>query len=151
MVLMSVFILLALFTLIQAFRAEHIQFGREPLFFDGYTRTDKTMRAWALSYSAVSFIIAALFFFGGTWPLDMSYHHQYRVTGTITHIASRLKEHGSGMSQRYVFSIKGLPSGYGVDDTRAALKKVGDHVDLMCQKEYVYNSISGYSCNWHES
>lgn len=52
------------------------------------------------------------------------------------------------MSTRYVVVIEGQP--YGVDDTRAALLKVGDSVSLLCTKEFVWGSNNnGYACNWN--
>jgi hypothetical protein len=46
-----------------------------------------------------------------------------------------------------VFKINGQQ--YGVDDTRAALVKVGDTVNLNCTKQFVFGSTNnGYACNW---
>jgi hypothetical protein len=76
----------------------------------------------------------------------MAYHS---VSGSVQQIASRQIADGHGMSQRYVVTIDGQP--YGIDDTRAALLKVGDHVSLDCTREFVWGSTNnGYACNWGE-
>lgn len=94
-------------------------------------------------------LLVASAIFTATWfPFDMSFHRWYRVDGPVTEIANRqIAQDGGGMSTRYVFRINGAP--YGVDDTRAALVKVGDTVHLKCKKEYVWNSVSGWACNWN--
>jgi hypothetical protein len=69
------------------------------------------------------------------------------ISGQVQDIASRQIADGKGMSTRYVLQINGQP--YGVDDTRAALVKRGDTVNLNCVKEFVWGSTNnGYACNW---
>lgn len=69
------------------------------------------------------------------------------ISGQVQDIASRQIADGKGMSTRYVVQINGAP--YGVDDTRAALVKKGDTVNLNCVKEFVWGSTNnGYACNW---
>jgi hypothetical protein len=69
------------------------------------------------------------------------------VSGKVEQIASRQIADGKGMSERFVFKINGQQ--YGVDDTRAALVKVGDTVNLNCTKQFVFGSTNnGYACNW---
>jgi hypothetical protein len=69
------------------------------------------------------------------------------ISGQVQDIASRQIATGSSMSTRYVLQINGQP--YGVDDTRAALVKKGDAVNLNCVKEFVWGSTNnGYACNW---
>jgi hypothetical protein len=81
------------------------------------------------------------------WNSDyMAFH---RVSGTVQQIASRQIADGKGMSQRFVVTIAGQP--YAIDDTRAALLKVGDSVSLDCTREFVWGSTNnGYACNWGE-
>ena len=69
------------------------------------------------------------------------------VSGQVEQVASRQIASGKAMETRYVFQINGQP--YGVDDTRAALVKTGDTVNLNCVKEFVWGSTNnGYACNW---
>jgi hypothetical protein len=82
------------------------------------------------------------------WPWAPSFHQWYRVHGTVQDTGSRQISDGKSMSTRFVFRINGQP--FGVDDTRAALTKVGDVVDLMCKKEYVFRSQPGWACNWND-
>lgn len=79
------------------------------------------------------------------WNSDYLAYHP--VSGTVQQMASRQIADGKSMSTRYVAVINGQP--YGIDDTRAALLKAGDHVDLNCTKEYQWGSTNnGYACNW---
>lgn len=74
----------------------------------------------------------------------LTYHP---VNGKVSAVASRMISDGKAMSTRYVFQING--QAYGVDDTRAALVKPGDTVNLNCTKEFVWGSTSnGWACNW---
>jgi len=74
----------------------------------------------------------------------LAYH---AVNGKVDAVASRMIADGKAMSTRYVFQIDGQE--YGVDDTRAALVKPGDKVNLNCTKEFVWGSTNnGWACNW---
>lgn len=114
--------------------------------FNGYNEYDGA----SLSLGGGVLIVLATAIIAGIcyWPWDGSFHSVYRVHGTVTQVASRQISDGKGMSTRYVFVIDGQP--YGVDDTRAALTRVGDTVTLKCTKEYVYQSVPGWACNWDE-
>jgi hypothetical protein len=81
------------------------------------------------------------------WPWDPSFHRWYHVEGTVTAVASRtISDDNHMMNQRFVVLIDGRS--YGVDDTRAALLRGGDHVSLMCKKEWAYRAKFGWVCNW---
>lgn len=82
----------------------------------------------------------------GLYPYREDFHRYYKVSGNVEQVAHRQISDGNTMSERYVLVIGGEP--YGVDDTRASLVHEGDHVTLMCKKEWVYNSESGWACNW---
>jgi hypothetical protein len=78
---------------------------------------------------------------------DSDYMAYKPVSGKVEQIASRQIADGKSMSQRFVFKINGQQ--YGIDDTRAALVKEGDTVNLNCTREYVWGSTNnGYACNW---
>lgn len=95
----------------------------------------------------IGLVIAGIIFVASWFPFDMTYHHWYRVEGQVESIGMRNIRDGDGMSQRYVFVIGGQP--WGVDDTRASVTKTGDFVKLKCKKEWVYQSKSGWACNWN--
>lgn len=83
------------------------------------------------------------------WPWGSQWHRWYKVDGQVQAIGNRQISDGNAMSMRYVFRIAG--EDYGVDDTRATLVKVGDTVHLKCKRDWVYNSQSGWVCNWNGS
>jgi hypothetical protein len=102
---------------------------------------------------AAMFIVPALIFgfISQIGFMVVGYNSDYLmykpVAGKVDQIASRQIADGNGMSQRFVFQINGQP--YGVDDTRAALVKEGDTVNLNCTKTFVWGSTNnGYACNW---
>lgn len=84
------------------------------------------------------------------WPLKYDYHHWVPVEGNIQQINKRIVSNGdSGISQRFVVVMNGHP--YGIDDTRATLLKVGDHVVLRCKKEHEWGTplqANGWACRW---
>lgn len=82
------------------------------------------------------------------YPFKAEYHQWRTVEGTVQEIGKRLISADKSMSERYVLKINGKP--YGVDDTRASLVKVGDHVRLSCKREWEYASTSGYACRWDQ-
>lgn len=103
-------------------------------------------RAGARISCVVVFLIALLSGVFAFWPYSPSFHRFYHVQGTVTEVGKRQVSDGDAMSERYVFVIGGQK--FGVDDTRASLTKVGNQVDLMCKREYQYNSRSGWLCRW---
>lgn len=110
---------------------------------DDFSNDDGFVFGWI---SAVCAAIVAVTFVFCWWPFDNTFHRYYKVDGEVEAIASRQISDGKAMSTRYVVRLGG--EDYGVDDTRASLLKVGDEVHLMCKKEWVYNSESGWACNW---
>lgn len=98
----------------------------------------------------IMLIVAALFCALGTafgsFPFNSEYHQWRPVSGTVQQVSSRLVGSGKTVNQRFVVLINGQP--FGVDDTRASLLKPGDHVDLVCKKEWQYAAKSGWGCNW---
>lgn len=81
-----------------------------------------------------------------SFPYNSEYHQWRPVSGTVQQVSSRLVGSGKTVNQRFVVLINGQP--FGVDDTRASLLKPGDHVDLVCKKEWQYAAKSGWGCNW---
>ena len=91
-------------------------------------------------------LVAAAFTVYGMWPFNSEYHQWRTVTGTVERVDSRLINTGDGMAERYVVTIAGTP--FAIDDTRAALVERGDDLTLACKREWVYQSVSGWACNW---
>lgn len=93
----------------------------------------------------------------GAWWWGMAFttsadYHAWNVKqGKVENVGKRLIASGdSGMSERYVFTIAGVP--YGVDDTRASVVKPGDAVTLRCKKDYqwgVPREAHGWACRWN--
>lgn len=86
------------------------------------------------------------------WPLKAEYHQYRTVTGTVQQVTSRLISAGDkgGSNQKFVVILRERPgTPYGITDTRAALLKAGDRVDLRCKRVYEYGSNNaGYDCKW---
>lgn len=100
------------------------------------------------TFCAVIALILVVSTLNGFYPYDSSYHKWVEVSGTVQSVGSGNISDGNSMSTRFVVKIDGQD--YGVDDTRAALLKPGDAVDLKCKKEYVYASEAGWACNWNQ-
>lgn len=95
-------------------------------------------------------VIAVPTFFLTCFPVNAEYLQWRPVSGEVTQIASRQVADGKGMSQRYVVILDGGHQAYAIDDTRAATLSKGDHVDLMCTREWQWASTPGYACRWNQ-
>lgn len=85
------------------------------------------------------------------WPFNETYHKWYPVTGTVAEVNQRLISDGNkGMSQRYVIRFRESGELFGCDDTRCALATSGKYLALKCKKEYVFQSDSGWACNYNQ-
>jgi len=99
---------------------------------------------------AVAFVIvvaaAAVFF----WPYQKEYHWWQPVEGYVERIDSRILPAGDRqVEQKFVVKLVGIPHPYGIQDTRAALLKKGDHVSLSCIRKWQFGSGDhGYDCRW---
>lgn len=94
-------------------------------------------------------IVFAFWWWGMAFTLSPNYHSWNTKTGVVSQVSSRIVKEDSGASQRFVVVLNGQP--YGIDDTRAALLKVGDRVTLRCKKEFqwgVPRDAQGWACNW---
>lgn len=84
------------------------------------------------------------------WPWKHDYHFWVDKGGVVEQVSKRLVPAGEkSMQEKYVFVIDGRP--YGVLDTRAALVKVGDRVDIACKRAFewgVPQSANGWDCKW---
>lgn len=97
--------------------------------------------------------ILALIVLGGTlygmWPYSWDYHHWSTVNGQVERVSSRLLPNGDAVEQKFVVILRDHGEPYGIQDTRASLLKPGDEVSLKCKKAYVFQSQSGWDCNWN--
>lgn len=96
---------------------------------------------------AVCALITVVIYAASMWPYHSEFHQWRSVTGTVQQISSRMVSSDKSMSQRYVVVIDGEP--FAVDDTRASLLHKGDKVSLKCKKEYQFQAVSGWACNWN--
>jgi hypothetical protein len=102
-------------------------------------------------------VIVAVIAAGATgaamWPWKHDYHFWIPVEGNVEKISKRLVPAGdNGMQERFVVVIDGQP--YGVNDTRAALLEVGDHLSIKCKKEFEWGTPAeahGWGCRWQAS
>jgi hypothetical protein len=114
-----------------------------------YNSDDLIILGWIVIACAVvtGFIVAI-----AMWPYKYEYHHYVTKSGNIEQISKRIISDGDGgISERYVVKLYGDPFPYGIDDTRASLLKVGDHLAIKCKKEHQffqpYNQ-NGWACRW---
>ena len=81
-------------------------------------------------------------------PFKAEYLQWRPVAGIAEAVDSRFNSHSSGVSETFVITIDGQP--YRVDDNRAITVNEGDHVSLMCTREWQWAANDGYSCRWGE-
>lgn len=89
----------------------------------------------------------------GLYPYNMAYHSWHVKQGTVSHISSRLLSagDGGGSDQKYVVQFAGNNQPYGVNDTRASLIHVGDHLKITCVKTHQWGGgVDGYDCRWDQ-
>jgi len=86
------------------------------------------------------------------FPFDMAYHSYRPVSGVVEDINSRFLSSNSGKSteQKYAVRFKGSDQIYGCMDTRCSLAKKGDHLQLACERQWQYASVSGYDCRYFQ-
>lgn len=89
----------------------------------------------------------------GMYPYDMAYHSWRVHQGTVAQISSRLLSAGDngGSNQKFVVTFRGSPQAYGVNDTRASLVKVGEHLRVTCIRTHQWGGgVDGYDCRWDQ-
>ena len=108
----------------------------------------------ALSATIVSGALVPITVFCWWWGSAFSTSHEYHAwnvkQGTVSQIGNRILTNDNGISQRYVVRL-GDDQLYGIDDTRASLIKVGDHVRLKCKRDWqwgVPRQAQGWACRW---
>lgn len=113
-------------------------------------RYDKEFPKLVIGVSMVALLVNIGFTAFGMYPYSSEYHQWRHVSGTVDSVHSRFISSTSGESteQRFLLTIDGQP--FGVDDTRASGVKPGDHVDLVCKKEWQYAANSGWGCRWSD-
>lgn len=85
----------------------------------------------------------------GYYPYKAEYHQWRPVSGQVAEVSKRLVSDGDhGMQEKIVVLYKGNPQEYGCDDTRCALVKTSDVLDLSCIRHWQYASTSGYDCRF---
>jgi hypothetical protein len=116
---------------------------------NSYSSDDLIVVGWVvIGCAVVTQIIVAI----SMWPYKYEYHHYVTKSGSVEQISKRIISNGdNGISERYVIKMYGDPFPYGIDDTRASLLKVGEHVAIKCKKEHQffqpYNQ-DGWACRW---
>lgn len=111
---------------------------------EGWQGEDKRLAGWV---TLVLAILVTAFTAFAMWPFKHDYHFWQDVSGQVERVDRRLVSVGEGsMEEKVVVVVDGQP--YGVRDTRAALLKKGDHVDLRCKRAYQWASTHGWDCRW---
>lgn len=85
----------------------------------------------------------------GYYPYKAEYHQWRSTSGVVAEVNKRLVSDGDkGMNEKIVVRYKDSDGAYGCEDTRCALLKVGDTLDLKCKRAWQYASVSGYDCRF---
>jgi hypothetical protein len=89
----------------------------------------------------------------GMWPpFDMEYHRYKHVAGTVDSIDPRMLSDGQGgTSQLYPIRLREDGQTYRCDDSRCALVKPGDRIELWCIRQWQYASTHGWVCNFDKT
>lgn len=87
------------------------------------------------------------------WPWSAEYHQWRPVSGSIAEVQSRLLSAGDngGSNQKFVVRFTGNRQEYSCEDTRCALLKPGQHLELTCIRAWQYAGTPGYSCAYFRS
>jgi hypothetical protein len=97
----------------------------------------------------VGLVATVVIYVATTWPtFDMEYHSFRPVAGTVAAVESRFLGGSDSTTQNYAVRFDGSDQIYRCDDTRCALLKPGDHLELSCIREWQYASTDGYACRF---
>lgn len=110
---------------------------------------------WGDEEKGMIFVGAAsvwgLVFFSGLgllWPLQAPYHKWIPQSGVVAEVNSRLVPTEKSVEQKIVVRFEGVDHEFGCTDTRCALAKKGDHLDLSCIREWEWAATDGYNCKF---
>lgn len=84
----------------------------------------------------------------GMWPYKADYHRWTAHSGTVSDVNRRMIADGNSTSQKYVVRFTGSRQEYGCQDTRCALIRPGDRIDLACKRAWQYAGTDGWDCNF---
>lgn len=119
--------------------------------FGIWMASDTDTRSMGILWIAGTLVVCSAILVAINFPFDMAYHSYRPVSGTVSNVASRLVDTGNKSTEtKYVVTFKGSSQAYGCLDTRCALVKPGDHLQLMCIRTWQYASVSGYDCNYDQ-
>jgi len=97
--------------------------------------------------AAVLSAVILLIYVAVMWPLNGAYHQWRSTSGTVESVASRQVANDKAMETKYV--IKFVNGGErGCLDTRCALIKPGDQLELKCKKIWQWSATAGFDCNY---
>lgn len=98
---------------------------------------------------SIGLVLPLAVWIGTTGPwYGLKYQTWDPVSGTVAEIEKRMVADGKAMSEKYVIVLEGNPQQYGCTDTRCALIKVGELVDLSCKRVWIYAGTDGFDCNY---
>lgn len=115
-----------------------------------YRDNYKDMSYWGIGRWVFSILLVILLIGAplGSFPWSMQYHRYQYKTGTVVDVSSRILGGDSASpSQKFVVRF-GPNEEFGCNDTRCALIKVGDIVELSCLRIWQYNGTDGWDCDF---
>lgn len=120
------------------------------LIVGAYRVDDEDLSPMMLGLGGVGGVVLLVIAVLSYYPFNAQYHKWYDVTGTVEATNKRLISDGKSMSERFVIKFKESPTLYGCDDTRCSLATAGKPLTLACKRQYVFNSTSGWVCNYKQ-
>lgn len=119
----------------------------------GFSFKEYNLPAKSWFFSGLALLVVTVGITASTmYPYEAQYHQWKPVNGTVGDVQARLLADGNGgATQRFVVRLDGGEQEYACDDTRCALLKVGDFLELSCVREWQYAGTDGWACNYFSS
>lgn len=136
----------ALFTLLSLIL---IAVGIRKRIADGEFELDEPA-GWLVGIGAGMLVVTLGLTAVAMWPWSTEYHQWRPVGGTVDVVQSRLISAGDkgGTDQKFVVRFTSSKQEYSCEDTRCALLKPGQHLDLSCKRSWQYAGTSGFDCQY---
>lgn len=102
-------------------------------------------KAWIFATAAAAALATVAI---TAFPFQAQYLQYRPVSGTVRSVTSRFLSGGNNsVSQRFAVTMSGGQI-YGCDDTRCSTLKPGDRVTILCERQWQWVGVPGWTCNW---
>ena len=112
---------------------------------------DREETNWFVAIWSACWVIIIGLMLIGQYPFSANFHKWYGVEGTVSETSSRLLTDSDGnVSQKIVIRFAESNTLYGCNDTRCALAHKGDHIRLLCSRDFEFNAVPGWNCKYDQ-